>query len=93
LLQQGDSEKTSLSEAAQLALNASFDHLDFTQSVMERDAIALDEQHTRGLKPFAQKTSKRFSHAKTKRKSIDMWMIMVQLARHLHWVYRCRYWN
>jgi hypothetical protein len=51
-----------------LALNASIDHLDFTQGVMERDAIALDEQHTRGLKTFAQKTIKRFSHAKDKQK-------------------------
>jgi hypothetical protein len=68
LLRQGNSVKTNLSETAQLALNASIDHLDFTQSVLQRDAIALDEQHTRGLKTFAQKQIKRFSHAKDKEK-------------------------
>jgi hypothetical protein len=65
---QGDPEKPTLSETAQLTLNAHIDHLDCTESITERDAVALDEQDTTGLKTFARKTIKTFSHAKDKEK-------------------------
>jgi hypothetical protein len=67
-LRQGDAERLILSDAAQLKLDASTDHLEVMRDITGRDAIDFDEQHATGLKTLAQRTIRRFSHVKDKEK-------------------------
>jgi hypothetical protein len=66
--QAGIATKTVLSETVNLRLKKSIDHLRLTKMVMRRDGPVPDEQHVKGVKEFARRTIKRFSHASEKEK-------------------------
>jgi hypothetical protein len=52
----------------ELKLRASINHLQVTQAIVTRSGIIRNEQCTMGLKKFARKTLKRFSHTRDKEK-------------------------
>jgi hypothetical protein len=64
----GDHGKPILSETVGLKLKKSIDHLQLRRAVVRRDGPGPDEQHVKGLKKFARRTIKRFSHTKEKEK-------------------------
>jgi hypothetical protein len=66
--QAGIATKHVLSETMDLRLKKSIDHLRLMKVVMRRDRPVRYKQHVKGLKAFAQRTIKRFSHTREKEK-------------------------
>jgi hypothetical protein len=65
---EGITERPLLADTVNLKLRKSIDDLELTKLIVTRDGPVPDEQHIRGLKEFARRTIKRFSHTKEKEK-------------------------
>jgi hypothetical protein len=65
---EGITEKPILAETVDLKLKKSIDTLQLTKVVVRMDGPVPDEQQVKGLKEFARRTIKRFSHTREKEK-------------------------
>jgi hypothetical protein len=65
---EGITEKPVLADTVNVKLRKSIDDLEVTKLIVTRDGHVPDEQHIKGLKEFARRTIKRFSHTKEKEK-------------------------
>jgi hypothetical protein len=66
--QAGITTKPVLPDTVDLKIQKSIDHLQFRKTILRRDGAVPDEQHVKGLKEFARRTIKRFSHTRQKEK-------------------------
>jgi hypothetical protein len=71
LFQHGNPEKSTLSDTIEFTLHGNIARLNFTQIVLRREMVELEDYHIMGPEIFSRKTIKRLSHTCDKKKLVQ----------------------